>query len=495
MSLKEKALRRITLDKMGILSGVYFRYHGQTLRGVPFMNNYLDSINKIHLVGIGGVGMTGLAFLLREKGFVVSGSDIKEGYNIDLLKKESFEVCIGHRKSNVYGANLVCYSSAVKDDNIELKEAKAKNIKVLKRAELLALISRGAKNIVVSGSHGKTTTSALAAFVLTGLNYNPNVFIGSVALNFGKYAWSGEDLFVFEADESDGSFLAFKPWITVITNIDREHLDFYGDFNNLCDSFRSLADKTSSIIVGCGDDENVRSILDDRNSISYGLGESNYIGANNLRFYNEYTVFDLNIGSDKFKDVKVSLLGAHNVLNTLAVISLCVHLNENPDKFIPFLYKFKGTRRRFQLKGKVNGITFVDDYAHHPREIAATLDAAKQLASARIVVVFQPHRYSRIKLLYKEFARCFRRCDCLIITDIYPAGELPIEGVDGFFLYREIQKNFSGNTAYIPKERLIYDVPNFLKDGDLVMGLGAGDINVIMRTVMDKIRDKEDIKV
>jgi len=459
------------------------------------MDSYLNGIKKIHLVGIGGVGMTGLAFLLRDKGFIVSGSDMKDGYNTKLLKKELFHVNIGHRESNVYGADLVCYSSAVKDDNIELKGAKVRNIKILKRAELLALLSCSARNIVVSGSHGKTTTSAFCAFVLTELNYRPNVFIGAVALNFGKYSWSGKDLFVFEADESDGSFLHYKPWIVIITNIDHEHLDYYGDFNNLCDSFRKLADRASSITVGCGDNKNVKSILEDRDSISYGLDTDNHIRAENLRFYNEYTLFDLFIEEKKFRDVRISLLGTHNVLNALAVISLCVHLKVDPDKFLPLLHKFKGTRRRFQFKGKINGVTFVDDYAHHPSEIEATLNAARQLSFERLVVVFQPHRYSRVKLLYGKFANCFNQCDCLVITDIYPAGEYPIEGIDGNFLYREVHKNFVGNIVYIPKERLIYDVPNMLKNGDLVMGLGAGDINVIMQNMIDRIRDKEDIKV
>jgi len=459
------------------------------------MNSFLNGIKRIHLVGIGGVGMTGLAFLLRDRGFNVSGSDIKEGYNTELLKKESFQVSIGHRGSNIVEADLVCYSSAVKDDNIELKEAKKKNIKVLKRAELLASLSYGARNIVISGSHGKTTTSAFCAFVLTKLNYRPSVFIGAVALNFGKCSWSGKDLFVFEADESDGSFLAFKPWVLIVTNIDHEHLDFYGDFNNLCNSFKNLADRASSVTIGCGDDRNVRDILEDRDSISYGLNKGNHIKAENLRFYKDYTLFDLFIEEKKFRDVKISLLGRHNVSNALAVISLCVYLKVDPDKFLPLLCKFKSTRRRFQFKGESNGITFVDDYAHHPSEIEATLNAARQLSFKRIVVIFQPHRYSRVKLLYKEFAGCFNQCDYLVITDIYSAGESPIEGIDGSFLCREVKKKFIGGIAYIPKEKIVYDVPGILRDGDLVMGLGAGDINVIMQDVISQIRDKESIKV
>ena len=459
------------------------------------MDSFLNGIRRIHLVGIGGVGMTGLAFLLRDRGFSVSGSDIKEGYNTKLLKKESFQVSIGHRRSNIAGADLVCYSSAVKDANIELKEAKKKNIKVLKRAELLASLSYSARNIVISGSHGKTTTSAFCAFVLTELNYNPNVFIGAVALNFGKYSWSGKDLFVFEADESDGSFLNYSPWVAIITNIDREHLDFYGDFNNLCNSFKNLADKASSVTIGCGDDRNVRCILEKRDSISYGLNEYNHIRAENLRFYKDYTLFDLFIEEKKFRDVKISLLGAHNVSNALAVISLCVYLKVDPDKFLPLLRKFKGTRRRFQFKGKINGITFVDDYAHHPSEIEATLNAARQLSFKRIVVIFQPHRYSRVKLLYKEFADCFSQCDYLVVTDIYSAGESPLEGISGSFLYRKVQKKFAGNVEYIPKEEIVHDVPGILKDGDLVMSLGAGDIDVITQDVISRIRDEEGIKV
>ena len=452
------------------------------------MDSCLADVKKVHLVGIGGVGMTALAFLLRDKGFIVSGSDIKESYNTDLLKRESFEVCIGHRIDNVYGADVVCYSSAVKGSNIELREAEKRNIKILRRAQLLALLSKGARNIVISGSHGKTTTSAFCAFMLTELGYNPNVFIGAVALNFGKYSWPGKDLFVFEADESDGSFLLFEPWIVIVTNIDREHLDFYGNFDNLYSSFERFADKASSAVIGCGDDKSVKAILGRKKSVSYGINKDNYVRAENIRFYDGYTAFDLLVGKNKFRDIKVSLLGEHNVLNTLAVISLCVYLGEGPDKFLPLLRKFKGTRRRFQFEGKVKDITFVNDYAHHPTEIEATLKAAKALSFRRIVVIFQPHRYSRVKLLYRDFAECFGQCDYLIVTDIYPAGESPIEGVDGYFLYDNIRRKFSGSIAYIAKERLVYEVTSLLKGGDLVIGLGAGDINIVMRDIMDEIK-------
>ncbi len=442
-------------------------------------------------MGIGGVGMMGLAFLLRDRGFIVSGSDIKESKNIMALRKEDFKVYVGHRRENIYGAQLLCYSSAVKEDNIEILEAKRKGIEVIKRAELLSWISLNAKNIVISGSHGKTTTSALIAFVLTKLGYAPNVFIGGISLDFGRYAWSGKDLFVIEADESDGSFLYYNPWIFVVTNIDYEHLDFYKSFENLYNSFYKLMLNTRSLTIGCGDDKNVRQLLEKVSSCSYGFLKSNTIRAENVRFYSKYTVFDLILKEKKVKGIELSLLGEHNVLNALAVISLCSYLGEDIFNIIPLLREFKGTSRRFQFKANIGGIIFVDDYAHHPTEISATLKAARQLLPKRLVVIIQPHRYSRVKLLYREFAKCFYSCDYLVVTDIYSAGETSQEGINGHFLAKEIKKYFS-NVVYIPKEKLPFEVPLLLKEGDLVMGLGAGDINIIMDTILKEISLKTD---
>ncbi len=460
------------------------------------MKGELNTIKRIHLVGIGGVGMTALALLLRDRGFTVSGSDIKESRNTKMLKEKSFLVHIGHRKENIHDAQLLCYSSAIKEDNVEILEATNKGIKVVKRAELLSWISWDDKNIVISGSHGKTTTSALAAFVLTSLGYNPNVFIGGVALDFGKSAWSGDGLFVIEADESDGSFLCYNSWVSVVTNIDYEHLDYYKDFGSLLDSFHKFILKAKSLAIGWGDDSNVVSLMRGIPSCLCGLGKHNDVRGENIRLFRNLTVFDFYFKDRKFSNIELSLVGEHNVLNALAVIALCGHLGIDIDKVIPLLKRFKGTYRRFQIKANVGGVSFVDDYAHHPREIEVTLKAAKQFFKRRLVVVFQPHRYSRVKLLYKKFAQCFYFCDYLIVTDIYAAGE-PLEGnISGELLAAEIKNSFK-NTVYIPKEELPKKVSFLLQEGDVVIGLGAGDINIVMDSIVKEflLKEKYNIKV
>ncbi|MCM8773971.1 MAG: UDP-N-acetylmuramate--L-alanine ligase [Candidatus Omnitrophica bacterium] len=448
----------------------------------------LSKIKRVHLLGIGGVGMTGLAFLLKERGFIVSGSDIKESYNTNLLKEYSFKVFMSHSISNLEDVDLVCFSSAIKDDNIELLEAKRRRLPVMRRAELLAILSQDDKVIAISGSHGKTTTSAMAAFVLNELGYNPNVFIGGVSLNFGKCAWAGKDIFVVETDESDGSFLLFKPWISIITNIDVEHLDFYRDKDNLEKSFLEFSLNTKGTTIGCGDEANVRYILDRVRGVSYGFSPHNDVRAENIRRVADYTVFDLIFEKDKFFDVKISLLGEHNVLNSLAIICLAQYLGESIDKVINILGRFRGTKRRFEIKDNFDGVIFVDDYAHHPTEIEAVLRATDSLSKKRIVVIFQPHRYSRVKLLYEEFSRCFYKCDYLIVTDIYSAGEDKINGIDGEFIFNEIKKNFNKDIVYIHKENLYKEVPLILEEGDLVLGLGAGDINIIMDSIVNEFK-------
>ena len=452
------------------------------------MEDILNKVKKVHLVGIGGVGMTGLAFLLKERGLKVSGSDIRESSTIDRLRKSAIEVFIGHNRRFVEGADLVCFSSAIKEDNCELAAAGEKGIPIVKRGKLLAFLSKDIQTIAIAGSHGKTTTSALMAFVLGELGYNPHVFIGGVSLNFNKLAWSGKDLFVIETDESDGTFLFYWPWVSIITNIDHEHLDFYKNFDRLKESFHTLASQTKAITIGCGDDPNLADILKRTPSLAYGLADTNPIRAENIRVEEAKTVFDLVVKEKKFADVAISLLGKHNVLNALAVVAFISYIDEDIEKVVDILQHFKGTRRRFEVKATVDDVKFVDDYAHHPREIAAVLQAAYSLSPQRLVVVFQPHRYSRVKLLYEDFSRCFALCDYLIVTDIYSAGEDKIEGIDGYSLSQEIQNHFSKKMVYIPKDQLAKEVPLSLQAGDLVLGLGAGDINIVMGKIVEEFK-------
>ncbi|MCM8786733.1 MAG: UDP-N-acetylmuramate--L-alanine ligase [Candidatus Omnitrophica bacterium] len=442
------------------------------------------SIKNIYLIGIGGIGMSGLAILLKDKGFNVSGSDIKESYIIDMLIKEGIKVYIGHNPKNLTAdIDLVVYSSAIKEDNPEFIEAKKIGVDIIRRGELLGLLCADKKTIAVSGSHGKTTTTALLGYLLSCMNYKPTVFIGGVPLNYSKNAWWGGEYFVIETDESDGTFLNYKPLFSIITNIDREHLDYYKNYQNLCENFSKFANQTRQKVIGCGDDPSVRKIILQVNGISYGFGDNNYLRAANFYYKDNFSYFDFIVGGEFIKTIKMPLLGEHNALNTLAVLGFFLHIGEDIGKVVEFLKDFKGTKRRFQIK-VIDTVTFIDDYAHHPTEIYSVLRALRYLKPKRILAIFQPHRYSRVAALYKEFASAFIGVDELIVTDIYSASEKNIYGISVEFLIEEIKKDFKGKIYYIPKEKLPFLLPFHIKEGDFVIGLGAGDINVLLENII-----------
>ena len=456
------------------------------------MEEVLRRVKRIHLIGIGGIGMSGLAFLLKEKGFEVSGSDVASSYVIDKLKEAGIEVQLNHHEDNVKMADLVCFSSAIKEDNPEIAYAKNKDITLMHRSELLAVISSKRKTIAVTGSHGKTTTTSLLGFVLSSLGYNPAVFVGGIPLNYDTHAWWGHEYFVIEADESDGSFLQYEPKVSIITNIDYEHMDHYKNMDVLKNSFLQFAEKTHEMVIGCGDDPALLNILEKVPSITYGLEGHNRVRAENIKFCDGFMIFDL-IVDGKRTQVKTALIGEHNVLNTLAVIAFLLYKQENLEVAIETMKEFKGVKRRLQTKANIAGITFMEDYAHHPTEIKAILKAVRLLGSKRIVAVFQPHRFSRIKLLYDEFARCLDIADVVIVTDIYAASEKEIEGISGKFLYEKIKQNPKIEAHFIPRNELIEGIRNYIREGDLVLGLGAGDINTVIDRVADEFR-KDQVK-
>ncbi|MFA5271851.1 MAG: UDP-N-acetylmuramate--L-alanine ligase [Candidatus Omnitrophota bacterium] len=451
------------------------------------MDKVLSKIKNIYLIGIGGIGMSGLAILLKDKGYNVKGSDIEESYITKMLKNEGIEVFVGHRRENITDdTHLVCYSSAIKENNPEMSEAKKKGINILQRGKLLGLIAWDKKSITVSGSHGKTTTASLIGYMLTSLGFGPTVFVGGLPLNYTRNAWWGEEYFVIEADESDGSFLYYNPWVSIITNIDHEHLDYYKNIDNLKTSFLQFAYQTKGAVIGCGDDPLVRDILKKVNGISYGFGQDNVIRADNFYFDGEFSCFDFLIEQKLIGQIKIPLLGKHNALNTIAVLAFLKYMGLDLIKAIEMFKSFKGTKRRFQIKKKTGGVTFVDDYAHHPTEIEAVLKAARYLNPKRVFVIFQPHRFSRVEYLSKQFAQSFSYADELIVTDIYSAQEKQISGVNVTTLLDEIRRIFKGKITHIPKDRLIAEVPNYIKEGDLVLGLGAGDINTIMEQIVNE---------
>ncbi len=454
------------------------------------MEEILSKIKRIHLIGIGGAGMSALAFLLKDYGFILSGSDIKDSFYFRKVKEAGIRVWLGHNKNNIEGAQLVCASSAIKEDNEELKEAKKRGIPIIRRGELLSFISKDKKVIAIAGSHGKTTTSAMLAYVLDGLGYKPSVFIGAQPLDYRFSSWWGEDFFVVETDESDGSFLRFSPWVTIITNVDREHLDFYGSYTHLLDRFSEFILKTKKMVIGWGDQEDLFSILKKGKSITYGFKKYNKVRADNLNLTTKGTEFELIIEEKKVAKFYTPLLGKHNLLNTLAVLSFFFYvMKEDISKVLSILKNFRNTKRRFQIKENVEGIMFIDDYAHHPTEIKATLEVARIFTPKRLVAIFEPHRYSRVISLMDDFSGCFTFCDVLIVTDIYSASETRPCGFNQLDFFDALKRNFYNKKFYyFPKERLVKEVPSILEEGDLVIGLGAGDISNLLDAIIKELQ-------
>jgi len=365
-------------------------------------------------------------------------------------------------------------------------EAKNKGIKILKRGELLAKLCQGKKTIAVAGSHGKTTTTSLLGYLLVSLGYKPTVFLGGLPLNYSRGAWLGGDYFVIETDESDGSFLYCNPWVSAITNIDHEHLDFYGNMESLRRSFLKFACQTKDRVFGWGDSPCLSKIISQVDGWTFGWGKQNLIRGDNLRFDGVFSYFDLYIKGEFVTVVRSPLLGKHNCLNVLAAFAFFYYLGEDLEKVNRELKNFKGTERRFQIREKFGGVTFVDDYAHHPVEIEAVLSAARFLNPKRIFVIFQPHRFSRVKLLQSKFSQCFFEADEVVISDVYSAGEKQIEGISGEQLCRGVEGH--GKMRYLPREMLSREIPFCLESGDLVLALGAGDINILMEKVIDEFK-------
>lgn len=442
----------------------------------------------IHFIGIGGIGMSGIARILLRKGIKISGSDLKESRIISELRSLGAVISIGHKASNIKGADSVVYSSAIKEDSPELLEARRNGITVIKRAQALAELMRDKQVITVSGSHGKTTTTSLASFLLSEAGLHPTAAIGGILRNIDANTYFGNGrFFVAEADESDGSFLYYNPRYSIITNLDREHLDYYRNFDNEIDAFRQFIGKTRG--DGClfcsGDDINLKNILKEYKNryILFGLDNKAHIFPRNIQINKLSSRFDCfyapSPGSkaefiDRFN---LNLAGMHNISNALAVIALGIELGIDTPVIKKSLANYKGTGRRIEVKFDDRGYLVIDDYAHHPTEIEATLKAVKNIESRRVIAVFQPHRYSRTKLLLDEFARSFDLADYTIITDIYPADEPALEGVSARHIYDKIKEYFPGKYVnFMPKEELVSHILKIIKPNDLVLTLGAGDI-------------------
>ncbi|MFH1578069.1 MAG: UDP-N-acetylmuramate--L-alanine ligase [Candidatus Omnitrophota bacterium] len=453
-------------------------------------------MNKhIHLIGIGGIGMSAVAHLLLKKGWQVTGCDLKDNDLIGNLRKSGISVRIGHDSRHLESVDRVVYSSAIPKDNPEIQEAKCRGISLIKRAEILAHLMEGKTVVTVTGMHGKTTTASLVSFFMSEAGLSPTIALGGILENLGGNALTGEGkFFVAEADESDGSFLCYHPDYSIITNIDYEHLDYYKEFSSVLEAFSRFINQTHD--QGClfywREDAYLKGLLKNykKKSVSFGLSRDADISARDLSLEALKSEFDCFRGREFIGHFKLSLGGRHNILNSLAVIALGLELGIDREIIKQALLNYKGTRRRLQVKFESLDYLVFDDYAHHPTEIKATLEAVRLLNSRRLLAVFQPHRYSRTKSLLDSFATCFGLADHIVITDIYAAGENPIDGISGYSLYEKLKLGKHAQARFCPKNDILDYLLKISMPGDLILFLGAGDITKISDELAEVFKRK-----
>ena len=453
-------------------------------------------IKHYHFIGIGGVGMGTIASLLIAKGHTVSGSDLKESDFTAKLREQKAKISIGHDAKNVEHPDFVVYSSAVNKDNPERVAAAQKKIPVLKRAQLLAQLMESEKGITVAGAHGKTTTTSMISFLLIRAGLEPTTAVGGL-INNGKTYNSNlgrGQYFVAEVDESDGSFLYFSPFCSVITNIDFEHIDYYQSWDNILSAYRTFIGRTKpdGYIFAYGQDARLCLLLSEsgRRFTTYGFSKENDVFAFNETLTGRSLSFDCVYKGKDIGRFDLSIPGKHNILNALACIGVSRQLGIDVEIIRQALREFKGVRRRFQLKIDVNDIMVIDDYGHHPTEIKATIETAKSLGRKRVITVFQPHRYTRTKFLMEEFVKSLSASDCLVITDIYAASEEVIPGVTSEKLCELIRASGKSEVVYLKKEKIVDYLLDNIRKGDLVLTLGAGDITRISDNLAQKLNDR-----
>jgi UDP-N-acetylmuramate--alanine ligase len=438
-------------------------------------------LNNIHMVGIGGAGMSGIAEVLLNTGYNVSGSDIKKTDITLRLQKLGAKISYKHNSRNIIGADIVVVSSAIDKTNPEIRAAIAKKIPVIPRAEMLAELARMKYTIAVAGSHGKTTTSSMIGLLLQYAGFDPTVIIGGKFNNFGSGTRLGDgEFFVAEADESDGSFLKLSPTITVVTNIDDDHLDYYKNIENLKTAFINFINKVPfyGCCILCLDDPGIRNILNkiNRRYYTYGIKNDAIVKAENVIIDTAKTEFSVSYKNKSVGKINLNVYGLHNVRNALATVCCGIELEIPFIKIKKSLAEFRGVTRRLDLKSVVNDVIFFDDYGHHPTEIYFTLKTLKQrYKNGRLIVIFQPHRYTRTKLLYKKFGPVFKYTDIVRLMNIYSAGEKPIRGVTSTLLLNEISK-YCSDAKLFDYNKDINELVKIIRPGDIVLTLGAGDV-------------------
>jgi UDP-N-acetylmuramate--alanine ligase len=461
-----------------------------TRRPAPF------ELGPVHFIGIGGIGMSGIAEIMLRLGYQVQGSDAKAGANTERLEKLGAKVFVGHAANQIDGAAAVVYSSAIKPDNPEMEAARAARIPRVRRAEMLAELMRAQDSVAVAGAHGKTTTTSMIAAVLDSGGLDPTVVNGGVINAYGANAKVGEgEWIVVEADESDGAFLTLKSTVAVVTNIDREHLDHYGSFEALTKAFQDFVQNVPfwSFSILCTDDPIVQEVtarVENRRLVAYGLNPQAEVRAVNLEAGPDGTRFDVEaIGYEPMPGFSLPMPGLHNVRNALAAIAVGLQLGVPPEAIREALAGFAGVRRRFTTTGIVDGVRVVDDYGHHPVEIAAVLAAARAATKGRVIAIVQPHRYSRLRDLFADFCRCFNGADTVFVADVYPAGEAPIEGIDRDALIEGLKRHGHRHVRPLTSPA---DLPALIsaeaEPGDLVVFLGAGDITAWAQALPEQLK-------
>ncbi len=461
-----------------------------SMKALPLSRTLPLNVGIIHLVGIGGIGISGIAELLHNLGYKVQGSDLTENANVERLRTLGIEVMIGHRAENIKQASALVVSSAVKADNPEVVAARAQRIPVVRRAEMLAELMRLKMSVAIAGTHGKTTTTSLTSTLLDVAGLKPTIINGGIINAYGTNVKLGDgEWMVVEADESDGTFVKIPATIAVITNIDPEHLDYFGSFDALKLAFQQFVENIPfyGFAVLCVDHPEVQALMSrvhDRRVISYGTSPQADVRAVNIRRESSGQRYDAEIQAEgktrTIKDIFLPMHGVHNIRNSLAVLSIGLELNIADETIKRAFEGFSGVKRRFTRTGEAHGIAVIDDYGHHPVEIAATLKAARESieqTKGRVIAVVQPHRFTRVRDLFAEFCTCFNDADTVIVSDIYTAGETPIEGISRDSLVEGLRNAGHRSVIALPHEsELARTVAGVARAGDLVVCLGAGSI-------------------
>lgn len=458
-------------------------------------DNLLNNIKRIHFIGIGGSGMCPLAEILRSEGFEISGSDMNEGETLDKIKSYGIPVFMGHAKENIEGAELVVYSAAIKEDNPERVAANEQNIPCIERSVMLGIVTRRYKrSIAVSGTHGKTTTTGMLSQLLIGSGFDPSAIIGGKLPFIGGNSYVGKsDIIVCEACEYVDTFLELNPYISIILNIDADHLDYFKNLDNIKKSFHQFATQTTGLLILNGDDKNTMDAVNDVDieKITYGFGENCDYRAVNVRAdKGVHEQYDLLYKGEKITNVKLIVPGKHNIYNSLAAAATAHFLGATPNEISENLHKFGGVHRRFEILGTPDGITVADDFAHHPTELTATLNAAMNMGFKKVWAVFQPHTFSRTAMLLDDFAEALKIPDAAIISEILPVRETNTYNIYSTDLGAKVPNSVCLDTF----EEITDYVCKNAKEGDLILTMGGGNVYMCANMIYKQLKFLEDNK-